>query len=123
MKKANYVLALCLITVTIFACKKDDNKNDSTPTARTVSYRIQCTDCFVSCSGPNGVMQNFFHQNDSFAYSYNAQAGDTLLLVVQNTSNIVQTVTGMILLNGGIRTFASSTCPISGTVIVSDTLN
>jgi hypothetical protein len=58
MKKANYLLALCLITVTIFACKKDDNQNDSTPTARTVSYRIQCTDCFVSCSGPNGVMRD-----------------------------------------------------------------
>lgn len=119
--KTNLLLSLAIAVITLFACKKDSD--DSTPKVkRTVSYQIRCTDCFVSCTGPNGVMQNFFHQNDSFAYSFEANAGDTLLLVAQNTSNVVQTVTGMILLNDGVRALKSSTCPINGTVIVSDTL-
>ncbi|MEY4595209.1 MAG: hypothetical protein RIQ47_1619 [Bacteroidota bacterium] len=115
-------LLLMTLVISFTACKKDSN--DNTPAVnRTVSYQIRCTDCFVSCTGPNGVMQNFFHQNDSFAYSFEAKAGDTLLLVAQNTSNISQTVTGTILLNGGVRELRSSSCPINGTVIVSDTLN
>lgn len=119
---ANKIALIAIAIVAIFACKKDNN--DSTPAVkRTVSYQIRCTDCFVSCTGPNGVMQNFFHQNDSFAYSFEAKAGDTLLLVAQNTSNVSQTVTGMILLNGGVRALKGSTCPINGTVVVSDTLD
>ncbi len=119
--KANKLFLLAIAMIAIFACKKDGG--DSTPAVkRTVSYQIRCTDCFVSCTGPNGVMQNFFHQNDSFAYSFDAKAGDTLLLVAQNTSSVSQTVSGYILLNGGVRALQSSTCPINGTVIVSDTL-
>jgi hypothetical protein len=87
-----------------------------------VSYQITCPDCYVYCKGPGGAAQNFYHQNSSWTYSYEASEGDTLVLIAQNTSSGPAAVTGIIKVNGTVVAGDTSYCPISGLVVVSDTL-
>lgn len=109
-----------------YSCSKDDNANSTpapNPTTLAVRYEIRGTDCFVYCTGANGLANNFFHQGNSFNYSYNAKSGDTLRLIVQNTSGNPESISGYIYLNDSILASETSYCPINGTVIISDTLN
>jgi hypothetical protein len=116
-------LKLLLISIIFNSCQKDNPTDSGTTTPkRTVQYSISGTDCFVYCRGTNGAAQNFFHQNSSWTYTYEAGAHDTLLLVAQNTSGAPAAIAGIIRLNGAIIAADTSYCPINGTVIVSDTL-
>lgn len=119
------VLSL-LIVMFSYSCSKDDNTNTTpapNPTTLAVRYEIRGTDCFVYCTGANGQANNFFHQGSNFTYSYNAQYGDTLRLIIQNTSGNPESISGYIYLNDSIVAADTSYCPINGTVIISDTLN
>ncbi|MFM2136651.1 MAG: hypothetical protein RL021_2051 [Bacteroidota bacterium] len=91
-------------------------------TTLSVEYSISCADCFVYCTGNNGQVNNFFHQNSSWKYTYEAQPGDTLRLVAQNTSGQPASVAGYIRLNGSVVAADTSYCPINGVIVVSDTL-
>lgn len=121
MKLLLKVLVSALL-FTAAACDKDDSNSQNPGNTLSVEYSISCTDCFVYCTGANGTVNNFFHQNSSWKYSYLATAGDTLRLVAQNTSGQPASVAGYIRLNNTIVAADTSYCPINGVIIVSDTL-
>lgn len=111
-------VTICLIAVALIvtACKKENEEPK-----RTVSYKISCTDCFVVWE-ENGVQKNATHQGSSWSVTFEGQKGSQVLLVAQNSSGNPQGVGATILLNGDTLQHAVSYCPISGTVVVSDTL-
>ncbi|MFM9027917.1 MAG: hypothetical protein ACKOQ6_07955 [Bacteroidota bacterium] len=121
MKKS----VLLLLIAAFIGCSKDDDTGNGGKGAPQlqVTYEVDCPDCYVYCKGPNGVAQNFYHQNNSWTYSYDAGQGDTLVLIAQNTSGAPAVVSGLIKLNGNILAGDTSYCPISGVVIVTDTLD
>ncbi|MFM2135137.1 MAG: hypothetical protein RL021_537 [Bacteroidota bacterium] len=121
MKLLIYMLIPAMLLAAI-ACKKESDTDPSSGNTLNVEYSISCTDCFVYCTGANGQVNNFFNQNSSWKYTYQASIGDTLRLVAQNTSGQPASVAGYIRLNNTIVAADTSYCPINGVIIVSDTL-
>lgn len=113
-----YLSIICAMAIGLFACKKDSNAEAK----RTVEYSIACSDCYVVCYDENGQEKSYYNQNSNWKYTMEAQAGDVVLLVAHNTSNGYATVGATIKLNGEVIKTAQSYCPISGTVLVTDTL-
>ena len=119
----------CLLSVLfLFACNKK-NESDTTPTPtpvavqRHVEYRIACTDCeVIYYNGHGDTSVTEFHKNSSWSYSFEGKAGDHVLLVAMNTASAPQGVTACIKLNGDTLASQTTYCPISGTSLVSDTL-
>lgn len=121
MKSVVHLSGLCML-LCIAACDKDSNDTSTPTTTLSVEYSIACPDCFVYCTGTGGQVNNFFHQNSSWKFSYEASPGDTLRLVAQNTSGQPASVAGYIRINNAIVAADTSYCPINGVIIVSDTL-
>ncbi|MFM7217794.1 MAG: hypothetical protein ACKO1U_07230 [Bacteroidota bacterium] len=120
MKTKSVLFLMVLFSISAIRCKKE--KDPSPQVSYQVSYQISCTDCYVYCKGANGSAQNFYHQNSSWTYSYEAGPNDTLVLIAQNTSGAPASVAGAIRVNGNIVAADTSYCPVSGLIIVSDTL-
>lgn len=96
------------------------NKKNKEPN-RQVTYKIQCTDCFVVWE-ENGTQKNIQHVNSSWTTTFDGMKDSLVLLCAMNTSGSPQGVGATILLNGDTLKHAINYCPISGTVVVSDTL-
>jgi len=119
MKKVSLLLLFAAATI---SCNKEDGANSDNLPRLTVEYSISCPDCYVYCKGANGSTQNFYHQDNSWAYSFEATAGDTLVLIAQNTSGAPAAVAGYIRLNNSLLASDTSYCPINGLIVLSDTL-
>jgi hypothetical protein len=117
MRLPFFLFALLFLPILFASCKKETSN-----ASYRVEYAIDCTDCFVVCYDENGNQKSWYHQNSSFSYGFDGEKGDVVLMVAQNTSQAAAAVTGRIRINGTITQEKTSYCPISGTVIVTDTL-
>ena len=116
--KNSHILLLVATMLFIGSCKKDaDNKQP-----RTVEYSIECPDCFVVYYDANGEQVSLQNQNSSWKQTIEAKQGGIVLLAAQNSSGSPSAVTGRIKLNGSVLTEKTTYCPISGTVLVTDTI-
>ena len=111
-----YVFCFSILCIMLFACKKKTNE-----TPRKVTYNIQCTDCYVVWE-ENGTQKNIQHVNSSWTTTFDGMKDSLVLVCAMNTSGTTQGVGATILLNGDTLKHALNYCPISGTVIVADTL-
>lgn len=107
---------ILLSVVAILGCKKKPVEPK-----REVTYQIQCTDCYVVWE-ENGTQKNIQHVNSNWSTTFSGMKDSLVLLCAMNTSGQPQGVGATILLNGDTLKHAMNYCPISGTVIVSDTL-
>lgn len=87
-----------------------------------VSYRISCTDCFVVWE-ENGVQKYASNQNTSWGVDFIGQKDSIVLLMARNSSGVYQSVGATILVDGDTIQHLVSYCPISGTVVLIDTLD
>lgn len=111
------LIYLSLLSWVMLACKK---KTDETQ--REVTYKIQCTDCYVVWE-ENGTQKNVQHVNSTWSKTFDGMKDSLVLVCAMNTSGAPQGVGATILLNGDTLKHAVNYCPISGTVLVSDTLH
>ncbi|UPT66101.1 MAG: hypothetical protein M0D57_16650 [Sphingobacteriales bacterium JAD_PAG50586_3] len=117
MKKLYMVLPV-MAFVFLSACKKDSNDDEQ----RTVEYSIECPNCYVIYYDANGEQVILQDQNSSWKQTIDAKPGAIVLLAAQNSSSSPAAVTGTIKLNGTVLAEQTTYCPISGTVLVTDTL-
>jgi hypothetical protein len=117
MKKL-YILLPVMALLFITACKKE---NDSAEQL-TVEYSIDCPNCFVVYYDANGQQVSLQDQNSSWKQTIEGKPGGIVLLAAQNSSGSPAAVTGVIKLNGAVLAERTTYCPISGTVLVTDTL-
>ena len=113
--RLNSYLIFFLAALLLTSCKKSQEAN------KLVTYRINCTDCFVAWE-ENGEQFSAQHMNSSWSRTYRGQPGSVVLLSAMNTSNMPQGVGATILLNGDTLMHRTNYCPISGVVFVIDTL-
>ncbi len=107
------------VLIILFSCKK---KVEDTPEPqRNVTLRIACSDCFVVWH-ENGTEKNVQHANSSWTHTFVGNQNSEVLLAVMNTSGAPQGVGAAIILNGDTLKHQTTYCPISGTVLVVDTL-
>ena len=111
----NIIISLLFLS-TIFGFKKKEVEPE-----RNVTYKIQCTDCYVYYK-ENGQPKSEFHQNSTWSHDFVGMKDSLVLVYAMNTSGQNQFVSATILLNGDTLKHATGSCPISGTVAVSDTL-
>jgi hypothetical protein len=116
MKPVRIILAVSLLAVSLNSCKKVAEPEWA------VTYKIGCTDCFVAYYKPDGTQGSASNQNSDWEYSFEGHAGMVVLVAASNTSGAAQGVTAQILLNGSVLKEHTTFCPISGTVLVTDTL-
>jgi hypothetical protein len=122
MKHHPFLFAAVLATF-LFACnKKDDDNPTPAEPDRNVTYRIDCPDCYVVYYKADGTEGTVQHANSSWSYSFTGKKDSTVLLVAMNTSGNPCAVGATILLNNDTLQHNVSYCPISGTVLVTDTL-
>lgn len=115
MKTLKQLLTLFSILILI-GCKKKQVEQQ-----RDVTYKIQCTDCYVVWE-ENGTQKNIQHVNSNWSVTFDGLKDSLVLVCAMNTSSQPQGVGATILLNGDTLKHAINYCPISGTVIVTDTL-
>jgi hypothetical protein len=113
-----YIIAFLLAGIFLGGCKKDSTQDAQ----RIVEYSIDCPNCFVVYYDANGQQISLQGQNSSWSQTIEAKAGGIVLLAAQNSSSSPAAVTGTIKLNGTVLAERTTYCPISGTVIVTDTL-
>ena len=118
MKNVYLLFTAMLFTMVLSSCKKDGGDDQE----RTVEYSIECPDCFVVYYDENGAQVSLQNQATGWSKTINGNAGGVVLLAAQNSSGSPAMVKGVIKLNGTILKENTSYCPISGTVIVTDTL-
>lgn len=111
----NIIISLLFLS-TLLGCKKKEVEPQ-----RNVTYKIQCTDCYVYYK-ENGQPKSEFHQNSTWSHDFVGMKDSLVLVYAMNTSGQNQFVSATILLNGDTLKHATGSCPISGTVAVSDTL-
>lgn len=116
MKNLYLVFTAMLLTFVLASCKKDGDPK------RTVEYSIECPDCFVVYYDENGAQVSLQNQTTGWSKTINGKPGGVILLAAQNSSGSPAMVKGVIKLNGVVLKENTSYCPISGTVIVTDTL-
>lgn len=102
------------------ACNKKEDTNAEPK--RNVMLRISCSDCF-GVWHENGVEKNEQHANSSWSRSFVGNKDSEVLLAAMNTSGIIQAVGAAIVLNNDTLKHQVTYCPISGTVLVVDTLH
>jgi hypothetical protein len=105
-----------VVCILLLGCKKKTNE-----TPRKVTYKIQCTDCYVVWE-ENGVQKNMQHVNSNWTTSFDGMKDSMVLVCAMNTAGTPQGVGATILLNDDTLKHAMNYCPISGTVVVADTL-
>jgi hypothetical protein len=116
-----YYYLLAFILIASVACNKKKEDNASVEPKRNVTLRISCSDCFVVWH-ENGVEKNEQHANSSWTRTFVGNKGTEVLLAAMNTSGTPQAVAAAIVLNNDTLKHQINFCPISGTVIVVDTL-
>jgi hypothetical protein len=125
MKKL--LLCICLFLVLIACSKKKEDESTPAPAPpseqRHVEYRIGCVDCTVIYYKADGSQGSEYHKNSSWAYSFEGVKDSIVLLVAMNTDTVPRGVTACIRLNNDTLQLRTTYCPISGTVLVTDTLN
>jgi hypothetical protein len=117
MKKLYLVLPVAALLL-LGACKKDDSANQP----RTIEYSIDCPNCFVVYYDADGNQVSLQDKNSLWKQTIEAKQGGIVLLAAQNSSGNPTAVTGRIKLNGTVLTEKTTYCPISGTVLVTDTI-
>jgi len=93
------------------------------PPLKSVTYKINCDDCFVWWSNEDGVSESLNNQDSDWEYSFNGQSGDRLEVGVMNSEGSLGYNSVSILLNDEILQSSSSSCPITGAAFATDTLN
>lgn len=116
MKKVTpFLVIVCLL---VSSCKKEGQSK-----VNTVEYSIGCTDCMVVyVSDQNGTQTSEYHQNSSWAYSFDAVEGQQVLLMAYNTAATHQSVTATIKQNGAVLKTKTTYCPINGISFCVDTI-
>jgi hypothetical protein len=95
------------------ACKKE-NKSKNATQKFTISYEMSCTDATVTYSIDETNTTSEYHKSSGWTKSFEAKKGQTVHLIVYNTSSVPQGVGAKILLNGKVIKEGTNFCPISG---------
>ncbi len=89
--------------------------------SHTLRYEIGCTDCMVVYVDENGDQQSVYHVNSNWVKEIEVESG-IFLLMAYNTSGTPEAVTARMKLDGEIWQERTTYCPISGVVLITDTL-
>jgi hypothetical protein len=112
MKKVGLLLIVSLGV--LYSCKKTKDQ--------TLRYEISCQDCFIVYYKENQEQVSIFGNSGDWSHEMPVSPGFVALVVAQNMADQPALVTARIKLNGEILKEAQSQCPISGTVLVTDTI-
>jgi hypothetical protein len=112
MKKVGLWLFVCLGI--LYSC--NENKE------QTLKYEISCQDCFIVYYKENQEQVSVFGNSGEWSHELPVRKGFVALLVAQNMADQPALVKARLMLNGEVLKEAESTCPISGTVLVTDTI-
>ena len=112
-----YLILLLATPFILISCNKADKI-----TPNTITYKISCNDCFVFWKDENGEQGSSSNQDSSWEYTFEGKTGDCLELGVMNTQGLYGSNSVSILLNGEVLNSCSSTCPITGSAMILDTL-
>jgi len=119
-----YLLPL-IVAFSLISCNKNGPLESqlASPSLKSVTYKINCDDCFVWWLNEDGYSESLYHQNSEWEYSFNGQAGDPLEVGVMNSEGSLGYNSVSILLNDEVLQSSSSSCPITGAAFAADTLN
>jgi hypothetical protein len=112
MKKVGLWLFVSLGLV--YSCNKNKEQ--------TLRYEISCEDCFIVYYKENQEQVSVFGNSGEWSHELPVNAGFVALLVAQNMADQPSLVKAKMSLNGEVLKEAVSTCPISGTVLITDTI-
>jgi hypothetical protein len=114
-----------LIAFSLFSCNKKGALESQvvSPPLKSVTYKINCDDCFVWWRNEEGYSESLNHQNSEWEHSFNGRAGDPLEVGVMNSEGSLGYNSVSILLNDEVLQSSSSSCPITGAAFATDTLN
>lgn len=122
MKKLNVLLLVAAI-IGALGCNKDSDDDNNQSVQRAIEYSIECEDCYVAYYKSGGQQLSEQNVATGWKYSFDAKKGDVVFIAAMNAKSEPAMVGATIKLNGQVYKTDYSHCAISGTVIVTDTLD
>jgi|GEM_PF-2950926 len=121
MKKL--ILFSCLLFLAT-ACKKEDTSPllDAVPKKKKVRYEIDCPGCFVVWYEQNEQQLNESGQTTGWFKELDVDVGFVALVAAHNQSGTPAAITARILVDNTLLKTQTTFCPISGVVLVTDTI-
>lgn len=128
MKKImNFSTLLLLSSSILFSigCKKEDLNNDDNAAEqkKKLRYEISCPECFVVYYDQGEEQISSHGESTGWFVELDVEPGFVALIAAQNQSESHAAVTATIKLDGEIIKTNTTYCPVSGTVLVSDTIH
>ncbi len=129
-RRINYSACLLLSSSILFSigCKKDDLNPNIEPEVeqaepdKTLRYEIDCPECYVVYYTENEEQIALSGESTGWFVELDVQSGFVALIAAQNQSGSAASVTATIKVDGEILKTNTTYCPISGTVLVTDTV-
>lgn len=111
--------------VVLTSCKKEENpiqEENPTPQKKTLRYEITCPSCYVVHYEENEEQVATSGQSTGWYKEMEVDPGFVALIAAQNQSGSAAAVTATIKVDGVILKTQTTYCPVSGTVLVTDTI-
>lgn len=129
-RRMNYSACLLLSSSILFSigCKKDDLNPNIEPETEQVDqtkklrYEINCPECYVVYYTENQEQIAVSGESTGWFVELDVNAGFVALIAAQNQSGSPASVTATIKVDGEILKTNTTYCPVSGTVLVTDTI-
>ena len=126
----NYSTLLLLSSIILLSvgCKKEDLNPSTEPETEQVEqtkklrYEINCPECYVVYYTENQEQIAVSGESTGWFVELDVNAGFVALIAAQNQSGSATAVTATIKVDGEILKTKTTYCPISGTVLVTDTI-
>lgn len=120
------LLSISFLAV-LASCKKEENpiqvENPTPqPQKKTLRYEITCPNCFVVHYEENEEQVATSGQSTGWYKELQVDPGFVALIAAQNQSESHAAVTATIKVDGVILKTQTTYCPVSGTVLVTDTI-
>lgn len=109
------------------SCKKEElnenmNEQNTVEQEKTLRYEIECPDCFVVYYAEDEEQISSTGESTGWYAELDVKAGFVGLVAAQNQSGSPAAVTATMKLDGEIINTKTTYCPVSGTVLVTDTI-
>jgi len=118
------LLSISFIVV-LASCKKEENPiqdENPAPQKKTLRYEITCPNCFVVHYEENEEQVSSSGQSTGWYKELQVDPGFVALIAAQNQSGSPVAVTATIKVDGVVLKTQTTHCPVSGTVLVTDTI-
>lgn len=127
-----FTSTLFFISILLFttSCKKEDvnenmneqNEQTAVEQEKTLRYEIECPDCYVVYYAEDEEQISSPGESTGWYVELDVKSGFVGLLVAKNQSESPAAVTATMKLDGEVIQSKTTYCPISGTVLVTDTI-